>query len=354
MARNLMLLLEHCGARVQLLSELRLYEGKGERDRQIELQQKANLEVERICTAISQREAERPALWLTYHNYYKAPDLIGPHVARRLGIPYVQIESTRANKRLNGPWTTFAAAAHEAADAASVIYYLTSHDHETLERDRAGQQKLLHLAPFLPLATLPAVSSDQGDMTDGPFRLLSVAMMRDGDKHASYTLIAETLQQLRFDWQLTIIGDGPARPAVEQLMAPFGARVQFLGQLDAQAVSRAYGTADLFFWPGVNEAFGMVYLEAQAHGLPVLAQARPGLTDVVCDWPAGFTLPAVCDGAQGLAQRLTQLAATPAAVQTQQTAVRNRIQSAHLLPAAAKELRQGLAPLLAPSTKATS
>jgi len=42
-----------------------------------------------------------------------------------------------------------------------------------------------------------------------------------------------------------------------------------------------YAIADIFIWPGVDEAYGMVYLEAQANGLPVVAEDHPGPRSVV-------------------------------------------------------------------------
>lgn len=68
---------------------------------------------------------------------------------------------------------------------------------------------------------------------------------------------------------------------MEGLFAPFGAQVRFTGQLSPEHVADEMTRARLFIWPGVNEAFGMVYLEAQAHGLPVVAQNRPGVRDVI-------------------------------------------------------------------------
>jgi len=47
--------------------------------------------------------AEQPALWFTYHLYHKAPDHIGPVVARQLGIPYVLAEASYAAKQARGP-----------------------------------------------------------------------------------------------------------------------------------------------------------------------------------------------------------------------------------------------------------
>ena len=46
-------------------------------------------------------------------------------------------------------------------------------------------------------------------------------------------------------------------------------------------MAKAYQQASVFVWPGVNEAFGLVYLEAQAAGLPVVAQDRAGVREVI-------------------------------------------------------------------------
>ena len=96
-------------------------------------------------------------------------------------------------------------------------------------------------------------------------------MHRYGDKLESYRIIAEALRHIETaDWKLHIIGDGPARVEVESMFAPWGKQVKFLGQCDRDTVNSAYQQASVFVWPGVNEAFGMVYLEAQATGLPVV------------------------------------------------------------------------------------
>lgn len=329
-ARNLMDVIAEGGAKVDLVSELRIYDKAGDADRQNALRAAARQEVQRLL-------AEMPPvdLWVTYHNYYKAPDLIGPEVARARAIPYVQIESTRAMSRLTGPWAGFAQSAHDAADAADVIFYFTANDLITLERERFGMQNLVHLPPFLPLPDLPDASSLAGPM-------LSVGMMRAGDKLASYRIVAETLAHLEGDWQLEIAGDGPARAEVEAMMAPFRGRVRFLGQLDRQGLSAAYTRAGLFLWPGVNEAFGMAYLEAQAHGLPVVAQDRPGMHDVLA--PARYPTPE--HGAEALAGQIQTLLADPDLRARRSTEARRMIAANHLAPAATARFWAAVAPLL--------
>ncbi len=329
MARAVIAALEHAGATVELASALRSRDGAGQAAVQREIMQQAQDEYTRLK---ERGKAAQWDAWVTYHNYYKAPDLIGPVVAKDLGIPYLQIESTRARKRLGGPWDAFAKAAEAACDRADVIFHLTERDAFALRRDAPAGQHLMHLRPFLTRGDLPALADREGSM-------LSVGMMRAGDKLASYHLIAETLALLpKRDWHLNIAGDGPARAQVEQLMAPFGDAVTFLGELDRDALAKTYRASGLLFWPGVNEAFGLVYLEAQARGLPVVAQNRPG----VCDVLAPGSYPAVDAGPAGLAQML-MAHADPAQRHRAGQAARAYVEAHHLLPAAAKTLAAGLA-----------
>lgn len=331
MARNLMKAIRAGGAKVDLISELRTFDKIGDRDCQSALRQQAETEILRL----QQQLPKDTRLWVTYHNYYKAPDLIGPKVCATRGIPYVQIESTRANKRLTGPWADFAQAAHEACDAAEIVFYLTEQDHFALNRDRTGDQKLVHLPPFLPLEELPQASSGTGPM-------LSVGMMRHGDKLASYRLIAETLAHLTEGWTLELAGDGPARGEVEAIMAPFGDRVTFLGQLDRSDLQTAYQRAALFFWPGVNEAFGMVYLEAQASGLPIVAQDRPGVRDILLPG----TYPHPDTGSDGLATSLNKLMENAGLRHERGRAARRMIHESHLLSSATGRIWSAITPCL--------
>lgn len=327
MARALIKALDYAGFAVEVASDMRIYDRAGDAALQTELTRQAEAEVARI---VSDPKARKWQCWLTYHNYYKAPDLIGPAVTRALGIPYVQVESTRARKRLTGPWARFADAAETASDHAHTIFYVTARDAETLRRDAPAGQVLRHLRPFLDRTELP----EQSDYTGA---MLSVGMMRAGDKLGSYNLIADTLALLDPgpDWQLEIAGDGPAQAEVTALMAPFGAQVHMLGALPADALQRHYARARLLFWPGVNEAFGYAYLEAQAAGLPVVAQDRPGVRDVV----AGMQ-PAVTEGPHAMAARLTDLLTDRAALENLGVQARAQVSQQHLLPAAAATLRK--------------
>jgi glycosyltransferase involved in cell wall biosynthesis len=335
MARSLMKALADADCTVDLTSELRSLDRIGDHDQQAALRSEAEHEIQRLLN----HTAETPwQVWVTYHNYYKAPDLIGPSVSAILGIPYVQIESTRAHKRLHGPWGSFAQAAETASDHADVIFHLTANDRITLLKHKADHQKIVHLPPFLALTSLDPIPERPSDSA----KILCAGMMRSGDKFASYQIIAETLTKLRGkNWRLDIAGDGPARSAVEALFAPFSDQVTFLGELGAQAMRDAYDSVDLFFWPGVNEAFGMVFLEAQAAGLPVIAQDRPGVRDVV----HGGVLTDPNDPT-ALAIEIDSLISAPDRRLQLAQIGRDGIQTHHLISAASRTLMAHIKPLI--------
>ena len=80
-----------------------------------------------------------------------------------------------------------------------------------------------------------------------------------------------------------VIGDGPARGWFEQHM-PSGI---FVGQQVGAGLARAVASSDVFLNPSVTEAFGNVTLEAMACGLPVVAAAATGATNLVRDGETG-------------------------------------------------------------------
>jgi len=335
-ARSLIAAINTDGVRVDLVSDLRIFDRTGDFDLQTELRLQTDKEIARLIPELAD---SRPALWVTYHNFYKAPDLIGPAVCAALNLPYIQIESTRATSRLTGPWAGFAHSAEAATDAADLVFYLTEYDRETLERDRPAGQILHHLRPFLPRDDLPRAGACESP--DRP--MLTAAMMREGDKLASYEIIADALAHLpEINWHLNIAGDGPARPQVAELMKPFGNKVHFLGQLNRSEMTRAYQDAALFLWPGVNEAFGMVYLEAQAAGLPIAAQNRQGIRDVLL--PADY--PAPGDGPTALAAQIAQLLTTPSLRRRRGDDARKMVSQNHLIDSARATFWSAATPLI--------
>ncbi|TIL52887.1 MAG: glycosyltransferase family 4 protein, partial [Mesorhizobium sp.] len=57
------------------------------------------------------------------------------------------------------------------------------------------------------------------------------------------------------------------------------------------AVPDVLYSGGIYVWPGYGEAYGVAYLEAQAAGLPVVAQDIAGVPEVVRDGQTGFLTP---------------------------------------------------------------
>jgi glycosyltransferase involved in cell wall biosynthesis len=242
--------------------------------------------------------AERPQLWFTYHLYYKAPDWLGPRVAEALGIPYVIAEASYAQKRAKGPWRLGHEGSAEAIRKAAVVFCPTRDDMAGLERI-IDAKRIVHLPPFLDAAPYvaaiarreelrAALAAERGLDAAVPW-IAVVAMMRAGDKLASYRLLAEATQRVDdLAWQLVVAGDGAVRGEVEKL---FDRRASFLGSLRQRRIAEVLAASDLCAWPAVNEAYGMALLEAQAAGVPVVSCATRGVPDVVLDGRTGLLVP---------------------------------------------------------------
>jgi glycosyltransferase involved in cell wall biosynthesis len=291
MARLFIKALEGAGFAPEIASELRTFDKHGNPERQEAVRVASLAEAERLIEAFEARPAaSRPRAWFTYHLYYKAPDWMGPRVATALRIPYVVAEASRASKRASGPWALGHAGTEAALARADAVLAMTALDRAALERNRPARQHILDLPPFVDLDEWPPQRRHSATATTN---LLAIAMMRFGDKLASYRLLAEALARLDpAAWRLDIVGDGEARGEVATLFAPFGDRVRLHGRVDdASVLSRLYTAADLFVWPAVNEAYGMALLEAQAHGCPVVAGAYGGVASVVEDGRTGLLTP---------------------------------------------------------------
>lgn len=79
--------------------------------------------------------------------------------------------------------------------------------------------------------------------------------------------------------RMVFVGDGPQRAELEEHFA--GLPVTFMGLMRGEALSQAYSSADVFVMPSETETLGFVVLEAMASGIPVVAVAAGGLTDIL-------------------------------------------------------------------------
>jgi alpha-1,6-mannosyltransferase len=106
-----------------------------------------------------------------------------------------------------------------------------------------------------------------------PDRKLLLYVGRLAQEKNTETLFAsfEMLAKRRpHEFELLVIGDGPQREQLRQLQARTGNVKWIQYCTDSLKLARFYRAADLFVHPGVQETFGLVALESQACGTPVL------------------------------------------------------------------------------------
>ena len=271
-------------------------------------------------------------VWFTYHCYYRKPDWLGPLVTGALGIPYVIAEASHAPRRAQGPTRLGHRAVERALAAADLVLTVNPRDAAGVKARLQPGARQLGLRPFIDTAPFHV----RGSPND-PLVLLTVAMMRSRDKLDSYRVLADALGRLRDrPWHAVLVGDGPARPQVEALMAPFGRRVHFLGTVAHDKLPAVYAAADLYLWPAINEAYGMTFLEAQAAGLPVVAGYSAGVAAVVADGISGILSP--IGDASAFAEAVARLLDDPAERARLGAAARARVRTCHDEQGAARVL----------------
>ncbi|MCX4476589.1 glycosyltransferase family 4 protein [Streptomyces cellulosae] len=120
------------------------------------------------------------------------------------------------------------------------------------------------------------------------------------------------------DAALLIVGGGPYEKDLRRLAADTGvaASVRFTGSVPWSELPAHYGAGDVFAMPcrtrrgGLDvEGLGIVYLEASATGIPVVAGDSGGAPDAVLDGETGWVVPGTSP--TETADRITTLLADP-------------------------------------------
>jgi glycosyltransferase involved in cell wall biosynthesis len=166
----------------------------------------------------------------------------------------------------------------------------------------------------------------------GPVRALCVASLREKKGHrVLFEALAHEAGALS-RVELDLVGDGPLRAELERLAADLGltSRIRFHGDLTEHVVADMLQAADIFVLPSVIERNGdtegipVALMEAMAAGLPVVTSRLSGVPELVRDGETG--LLADPGDVPGLADRLTELLADPAAAVARAVTARDLVE----------------------------
>lgn len=142
--------------------------------------------------------------------------------------------------------------------------------------------------------------------------VLTVGRLQRRKGHDQMILALSAVRRTIPDILYAIVGDGDERSYLDALVAREGLQehVRFLGELDDEGLVHCYQQCDLFALPNRQvhrdiEGFGIVLLEAQACGKPVIAGTSGGTAETM-DAPRTGRLVS-CDGPHELAELVQEL-----------------------------------------------
>ena len=239
-------------------------------------------------------------IWLTFHSYYKGPDMLGPHYSRQARMPYVIFQGSYATKYRKRwkTWSGFVLNTH-ALQAAQHVFTNKRGDFVNLNR-LLPENRFSYIRPGIEPKDFEFDASARTELRehwqvgDEPV-LVSAAMFRADVKTQSLIWLIKTCGELftagrRFF--LVIAGDGKEKTRLENTAREhLPGRVRFVGRIQRLGMYRFYSAGDVFAYPGINESLGMAFLEAQSCGLPVVAFDNAGVPEVVKNRQTGFLPP---------------------------------------------------------------
>jgi phosphatidyl-myo-inositol dimannoside synthase len=226
--------------------------------------------------ALAEARSFRPDVVLSAH-IITSPGAVA--VRRLLGIPMVQYFHAKEVGAKPG----LARFAATQADASIVVSRYT----RQLAAGCGARPERLHR--ISPGVDLPEHRPDA--TAEGPPTILTIARLED--RYKGHDVVMRALPLIRAhipDVRWVIVGDGPLRPGLERLAAAQGVAdsVHFAGPVSDEERDHLLSRAHVFTMPSrlpaggfAGEGFGIVYLEANARGVPVVAGNVGGAVDAV-------------------------------------------------------------------------
>ncbi|MEM7069330.1 MAG: glycosyltransferase family 4 protein [Pseudomonadota bacterium] len=344
-AQNLITAFEAGGHTIELASRYICYSKRSNPEILEERKTGALEEAESLKSKyLEMSSTERPDIWVTYHPYCKAPDWIGPVVSKALRIPYVTIEAARTGQGGPedewGPWRREAQVGIRQADL-HLVFKPT--DRKYLTELLGSEQRLFDIPTFMDtdLSTKASIELPTGWKPHTPV-MTTTGMMRKGKKDRNFYMLAEILSGMTDqDWNLVVVGGGPEETQIRAAFAEIPTdRIHWTSQVPHEDVLAWMAKSDLFIWPGWKEPIGMVYLEAQLMGLPVIAYESMGVPLVVEHSVTGLLAPE--DDVEAIRRNITVLLQNPKKRKKMGEIAPRRVQEKHSIKAAASILSKAI------------
>ena len=263
--------------------------------------------VDAFSRAIAAHATSERRRYVVVHGHYWLGGLVAQQLRDVWGIPWVQSFHTlaRAKARVGLPLDARRSAAESrlVASADRLVSGSVAEARDLMRLYGASRNRICVAQPGVDLRVLhPKDASALRDELDlDGHRVLLFAGRLEPLKGAETLLgaVVRLCEKERFDDVVTLVigensGDGSAdggeRRRLETMAGGhgLGARVRFLGAVEHEDLADYYALADICVVPSRTETFGLVALEAQALGTPVVASAVGGLTEIIADGETGI------------------------------------------------------------------
>ena len=220
------------------------------------------------------------------HSYHTPLSLAAAIAARRRRVPFVLTPHyhgtghTRFRAALHGPYRVLGA---RVVHAARRVICVSSSEQALIERD---------FGPSTPTAVIHN-GVDVGELLAVPRRtdgtgtgVLSVGRV---EAYKRLDLLARSVPFLPPEARVVVVGDGPAREQLEELVRTLGVedRMTLSGVLAHDQLLERFRSADVFVSLSTAEAFGLTLLEGSVAGAGVVATDIPAHREVAGLLPAG-------------------------------------------------------------------
>jgi phosphatidylinositol alpha-1,6-mannosyltransferase len=168
-----------------------------------------------------------------------------------------------------------------------------------LLRIGVAESRIFKILPGVDMSSFAPAPKDAALIAkfglDGKVVVMSVSRLVERKGHSH---VLKALRQVRDsvpEFHYLIVGDGPERKNIEQLVADLGLgrQVTVVGGVSGEDLGKFYNLCDLFVLAnrdveGDVEGFGMVFLEANACGKPVLGGRTGGTSEAVIEGSTGL------------------------------------------------------------------
>jgi colanic acid/amylovoran biosynthesis glycosyltransferase len=185
---------------------------------------------------------------------------------------------------------------HMAEKVAGATFVATISNYGCSQVLRASDPAHWHKVKVLPLGIDPqafAPRTRPAPVAGEPFRLLFVGRLSAAKGPHILVEAIDLLRALGRQVEVTIVGDGPIRPALQAFIAERGLEreIRLVGACNHDRVALYYAQSDAFVLTSFAEGVPVVLMEAMASGLPCVSTWITGVPELIDNEIEGLLVP---------------------------------------------------------------